>query len=293
MTNRIAAVVVAVVVALAARAQSKEAQLLFQRGREAAIRGDAKNAAPFFEKAVALEPKNARYHYHLAGAYGQIARSAGPFTALSTGRKAAAELETAVGLDPNYIQARFGLIEFFLVAPAIAGGSKERALEQAREIRKRDPIDGHRAFARIHVDAEKPDLARKELDEMIRAYPNSPRAQYHYGVHLMVRDKNPSAAMMAFENAARLDPAYMPAYFQIGHAAALAANNFARGEEALRKYLAHRPGDDEPSLARAHYWLGMLFEKQGRNADARASYAASLKLNPTQKDAGDAMKRVR
>lgn len=46
--------------------------------------------------------------------------------------------------------------------------------------------------------------------------------------------------------------ARMPAYFQIGHVAALAASNFARGEETLKKYLAYRPKDDEPSVARAH-----------------------------------------
>ena len=64
------------------------------------------------------------------------------------------------------------------------------------------------------------------------------------------------------------------------------------GEETLRAYLTHRPAEDEPSHARTHYWLGLLYEKQGRKADARANYAASLKLNPSSADVKDAMKRV-
>jgi TolA-binding protein len=69
-------------------------------------------------------------------------------------------------------------------------------------------------------------------------------------------------------------------------------SNFAQGEEALRKYLAYTPKSGEPSHARAHYWLGQIFEKQGKKAEAKASFATSLKLNPNQKDVAEALKRV-
>ena len=60
----------------------------------------------------------------------------------------------------------------------------------------------------------------------------------------------------------------------------------------LKKYLAYSPKDDEPSIARADDWLGGINEKQGKKAEAKASYAASLKINPNQKDVDAAMKRV-
>ncbi|MEO8348479.1 MAG: tetratricopeptide repeat protein [Acidobacteriota bacterium] len=47
-----------------------------------------------------------------------------------------------------------------------------------------------------------------------------------------------------------------------------------------------------PSAARARYWLGAVYEKQGRKSEAKASYSASLKINPNQEDAAEAMKRV-
>ena len=50
------------------------------------------------------------------------------------------EFEKAVKLDPNYIDARFGLMEFYLMAPRLMGGGADKAREQAVEIRKRDVV---------------------------------------------------------------------------------------------------------------------------------------------------------
>ncbi len=166
------------------------------------------------------------------------------------------------------------------------------AIEQATEIGKRDAIDGHRAFARIHTAAKKPDLARKEYVEMVKAHPASARAHYQFGVYLMLTEKNYRSAGDELETAVRLDPSYMPAYFRIGHLAAIGGSSFARGEVALKKYLAYRPKDDEPPIARAHYWLGAIHEKRGNKAEAKSNYAASLRINPNQKDVDAAMKRV-
>jgi TolA-binding protein len=84
----------------------------------------------------------------------------------------------------------------------------------------------------------------------------------------------------------------MPAYFRLGQLAVLSNGNLAHGEELLRKYLTYTPKENEPSLARAHYWLGQIFEKQGKKAEAKASFTTSLKLNPNQKDVAEALKRV-
>jgi Tfp pilus assembly protein PilF len=277
---------------LSAGAQTNDAQARYQRGRDAITHGDPKKAADYFEKAVALKPNNAEYHYQLAMAYGQAAAGAGMFKAMSMAKKMKAELERAIQLDPNLIPARFALLEFHVVAPAMFGGTESAAIVQATEIRKRDAIEGHRAYARIHTGAKKPDLARKEYVDMVKEQPASARAHYLFGVYLMLTEKNYKSASDELESAVRLDPSYMPAYFQIGHVAALAANNFARGEETLKKYLAYRPKEEEPSIARAYYWLGGIYEKLGKKAEAKSNYAASLKINPNQKDVDAAMKRV-
>ncbi len=290
--KRLAAILCIATLSLSAGAQTNDPQALDQRGRDAILRGAPEEAVEYFEKAIALKPNDAGYHYRLGNAYGMGAAAAGMFGKMSMAKKAKVEWERAVQLDPNLIPARFALLEFNAIAPAMFGGSESTAMEQAVEIRKRDAIEGHRAFARIHTAAQKPDLARKEYVDMLKEQPASARAHYFFGVYLMLTEKNYKSASDEFESVLRLDPAWMPAYFQIGHVAALAANNFARGDDALKKYLGYRPKDDEPSIARAWYWLGALYEKQGKKAQAKSSYAASLKINPNQKDAGVAMKRI-
>lgn len=290
--KRIAPILFLAALALPAGAQSNDAPALSELGRDALTRGRPKEAAAHLEKAVAQKPNDARYRFQLGNAYGQAARDAGIFGFMSLWKKATAEWERAVRLDPNFLPARFALLEFHAFQMAISGARESAAKEQAAEIRKRDAIEGHRAFARLHIAANQPKLVRKEYADMIRAHPKSARARYFFGVHQMLREENYKAARDEFEAVLRLDPSYMPAYFQIGHVAALDGNDLAAGEQALKKYLAYRPKDDEPSLARAHYWLGGVYERQGRKAEAKASYAASLKINRNQDDVRGAMKRL-
>jgi cytochrome c-type biogenesis protein CcmH/NrfG len=260
-------------------------------GEAAYDRGDFDAAAKAFESAVALEPGNAKVHYTLGTVYGRQAQKASLFRMASLAKKAKQAMERAVELDPDYIEARFGLLEYYLAAPGFAGGSEEKAAGQAAEIRKRDALAGHRAMARIYSKQKKPDLARKEYVDAVREQPNSAKAHYFLGVFLM-NEKNWSGSLHELEMAQKLDPAFMPAYFRLGQHAARSEINYARGEEFLRKYLAYKPADDEPQHANAWYWLGQLQEKQGRKAEAKTSYANALKLAPASEDVKAALKRV-
>jgi len=265
---------------------------LVDEGRAALQRNDADTAANLLEKAVAQSPNSAEAHYFLGTAYGTQAQRASIFSKAGLAKKTQAEFERAVQLDPNYINARFALVEYDMLAPGFIGGGEQKAIEQANEIRKRDALAGHRAWAFIYARQKKPDLAHKELVDAVKEQPNSPKAHYWLGVSYFTPDKNYKAANEEFETAIKLDPTFMPSWFQLGHVAALSGANLQRGEEALQKYLAYIPKQDEPPLYRAHYWLGAIYEKQGKKSDARASYSTSLRLYPGQKDVAEALKRV-
>jgi Tfp pilus assembly protein PilF len=205
--------------------------------------------------------------------------------------KIRAEFEKAVALDPNYIEARFALIDFYTVAPGFMGGSQEKAAQQAAEIKKRNSVEGHRAFARVYMRQKKVDLARKEYVDAVRENPTSARAHYLLGVFLM-NDKNWAGSLQELETALRLDPKHMVAYLRIGQNAALSGQNFARGEESLRRYLTHTPTEQEPGHYSTWYYLGMIQEKQGKKAEAKASFLNAKKLAPQSKEIAEALKRV-
>lgn len=260
-------------------------------GQAALDRNDNEKAAEHLEKAIALDPKKAEYHFLLGQAYGELAQKAGLLGKAGLAKKTKAAFERAVELDPNSVDARMALISYYLMAPGFMGGSPDKAREQAAEIKKRDALAGHRAIARIHRHEKKPELARKEMVAAVREQPKSPAAHYFLGNQYFA-DKMYAEALHEYEYALQLDAAFMPAWFRIGVVAADTNSDHARGESSLKKYLAHKPGDDEPSLASAWYYLGKLYETQGRKADAKSSYTSALKLVPDDKDVREALKRV-
>jgi tetratricopeptide (TPR) repeat protein len=267
-----------------------EAELI-AAAKAALDRDDNEKAADLLEQAIKINPRNPETHLMLASAYGDLAQKAGIFKQASLGKKAKAELERTVELDPRNFEARNGLISFYLMAPGIIGGSEEKALEQAAEIRKIDALRGHRAYARVYITQKKPELARKEAVEAVREAPNSAPAHYFLG-NMWFNDKNWPNALHEYDYALKLDAAFMPAKFRIGAVAAESGTNQARGEELLKEYLAYKPGDEEPRLVSAWFYLGKLYEKMGRKADAKQAYVNAQKLAPKSKEVAEALKRV-
>ena len=90
------------------------------------------------------------YHSWLAQAYGIKAMNSNFIKKISLARKMRKECELAVKLDPMNVDARRGLMEIFLQAPKIVGGSTEKALHQAGEIIKIDSLEGLLAYGKIY-----------------------------------------------------------------------------------------------------------------------------------------------
>jgi Tfp pilus assembly protein PilF len=262
-------------------------------GRSALQRGEAEKAVDLFSKAVAAQPNDATAHYLLGVAYREQAMQASMFERASLAQKVKPELERAVELDPNHIDARFALVTYYLLAPAFMGGGADKAQAQAAEIKRRNPVEGHRAYANIYAQDKKHDLVRKEFVDAVRENPTSARAHYLLGTYLMSEtEKNWTGSLQELEAAAKLDPAYMPTYVRIGQHSLKSGSNYVRGEESLRKYLGYKPTESEPKLSSAWYSLGQLQQKQGKNADAKQSYLNALKVAPNDKDATEALKKL-
>src|SRR5687767_360104 len=107
------------------------------------------------EKAVQIQPSNSTYHLWLGRAYGQKASNASFLTALGWARKVRKEFETAVEQSADNLDARFDLMEFYLEAPALIGGGRDKAEAQAGEIARRNPRLGYTARARLFEEDKK------------------------------------------------------------------------------------------------------------------------------------------
>jgi tetratricopeptide (TPR) repeat protein len=229
----------------------------YRLGRLALMRNEPEEAVKWLEKATTLAPRSSPYFKALGDAYGLSAQMAGLFSKLGFARKCLAAYEKGVALDPQSVSARYALFDFYRTAPAIVGGGLDKARAQAQEIQKLDVVRGTLAL-----------------------------------VEVSVVDKKYEEAFAILEDFRRSHPEVLDAVYQIGRVAVLSGLRLDEGAAALKDYLAHTPNENQPPFWAAHWRLGQIFEQKGDPAAARAEYEAALKLNPTQPQLIEAMKRL-
>jgi tetratricopeptide (TPR) repeat protein len=275
----------------AVREDARDARAASYLGRVLLADGEADRSVEWLEKSVALEESNAEYHLWLGRAYGARAIRASVLKQPALARKVKKEFERASQLDPDNLEARFGLIEYYLRAPAIMGGSRKKADEQAQEIRRRNALQGYRAFGRIAEHEKDFDKALSEYARAADEFAGQAEPSYWIGA-LHARKKEYAKAFAVYEKLLERDPRQLAARYEIGSVAALSGQNLERGEECLKLYLQHDPLPDEPTPASAHYRLGLLYEKKGSRDLARREYSAALELEPFFPEAREALKKI-
>lgn len=241
-------------------------------------------AATWFEKAAELDPRNAQAQHWLGVAYGRQAVGANPLRQAVLARRTKHAFERAVELDPNLLESRQFLLQFYLIAPGVVGGSRDKALVQAREIAKRDAVRGHLAMGAVHDAADDAVGAEREYQAAITAAPDS--VDGYYGLALMYqRTKQYAKAFDTYERVLARRPAETRARYLIGRTAAISGERLDRAETALREYLKPRPDASQQGNASAHYLLGVVYEKRGDAAAAKREFDLSKQMDPNQAEA--------
>ncbi|MEM1093178.1 MAG: tetratricopeptide repeat protein [Bacteroidota bacterium] len=248
-------------------------------------------AIPLLERAVKAEPDNADAHYWLGAAYGIKAQNSGMLRQARLAPKIRKQFERAVDLDPRHLEAREGLMEYYLQAPSIAGGDKNKALEQAQAIAGINQERGFFALIRAHS-------AREEWDQVEGVYQQgiaetgNVNLQVELGYFYQRRERF-ADAMTTFEAILEAQPANLTALYQVGRTAALSGDFLERGAEALEAYVQQETGPRQPGHDSAYHRLGMVYAHQGRTDDARAAYEQALAINPDNEAAQEAMRKLK
>lgn len=150
-----------------------EFQRRLQAGRVLYERDRYDDAIKEFREAVKLQPNNSMAHLWLARALGRKTEKANPLRQAFMVGGVREEFEKAVQLDPNNLEARSDLLEFYLDAPSTFGGGVDKARQQAAAIAKLDPAEGHNAAARIAEKEKRYDVAEREYRAAVEAKPDS------------------------------------------------------------------------------------------------------------------------
>ncbi|MDZ7291058.1 MAG: tetratricopeptide repeat protein [candidate division KSB1 bacterium] len=306
----------------------QDARAAYYLGRVSLVDNDFDAAIEWFERALEIEKDSALCHLWLGRAYGRKAMSANIIKKASLAKKVLAEFEQAVRLAPDNLEARFALLQYYIMAPGIMGGSKGKAREQAQEIKTYNLLQGHIAFGMIYESEKQYDQAQAEYQNAIAAFPDSIQAydalallfqrreQYDEAIaltndviarfpdkrkdsylrlgQLHVQMKQYDKALASFDQALALDREYWNGYYQIGRLGALSGQYLDRAEQGLKIFIENAPkGDNFPSLAWAHVRLGMIYEHRGNKELAAAEFHQALKLDPKHEEAKKALKRVK
>ena len=288
---------------------------------------DLDGALPLAQHAVDLDGKNSNYHLTLGQILGEMAARASMFSAGSLAVKFRKEVEIAIELNPTNLDALDSMMQFKFQAPGLMGGSKDEARALAEKITTLNASEGYMAHAELAELEKNPAQEEAYFLKAVEANPKNygaltalakfcsqpPHAKYdeaakraHAALQL---DPNQIGAywilarVFAFQErwgdleqilatAEKNVPDDLRPFYEAAQALLEAGKEFPRAEGYAKKYLTQEPEGGEPDSAEAHRLLGLSYEKEGRNAEARAEIQTALQLRPNFRAAKDDLKRL-
>lgn len=306
-----------------AASRPDDPRTLYLQSRFKLMIGDAQAALPLAERAATIAPREADYRYQVAACVGTQAQNAGKLKALGLAKRFKREAEATLALDPRHVDAFDGLISFYSQAPGIAGGDDKRAAALADSLVRIDPARGRLAQATLFFRDKKEDKGEQALRQALAAVPDDYRvrmtlvrflatdtrkkweeAETHAKAALAIAPGRIAAyAALAglyahlgrwddldkiLAEAERAVPDNRSAHYQAARTLLGDDKEPARAERLFRVYLASEPEIGAPTLAHAHWRLGLVIEKQGRKPEALAEVQQALALKP---DLGDDAKK--
>ena len=289
--------------------------------------GEHKTPLPLAEKAVALDRQTAKYHRQLAEVLGVSAQHAGIFQQLLLARRFRKEIDTAIELDSRDLQAQRDLLEFYLLAPGIAGGDPRKAETTAARIAEIDLPEGFLAKARIADSLKRTGEQEAYLRQAAEAKPPNYRARIALArFYLEPAYTNPAAAEAAARQALEIHddrveaytvlaeiyairaewntletvlnqstrhvPDDLTPYYRAAERLLAAGREPERAERYLRSYLSQEAEGNAPPAAQAHWKLGLALEIEGNRSAAVGEWQESVRLDPAS-PAGLDLKRRR
>jgi tetratricopeptide (TPR) repeat protein len=233
-------------IALIDQAKFTEAKLLFEQ----ILKDDDKNAEAHYqlglilynhnykdrnvdeavdhlEEAVDLNPKNADYQFLYGAAIGEKTQHAGIFKKAFLAPKIKEAFARAVELNPKLVLARYGLAQYYLMAPSIMGGDEEKGWKEIDEIIKLDEVMGRSLKATMLARAqkknygyfqlrnEKADEATKYFEKYVELRPDTADS-YQSLAEALLKSSELDQAMINLKKSLSIDKNFVPAIISLG-----------------------------------------------------------------------------
>ena len=209
-------------------------------------------------------------------------------------------LEKAIELDPGFTNSYGELIGFYLGAPAIAGGSNQKAMEIAVSL---EPVDAKLATLNKAMVFKKDGKTEKALSLLVSLHEQDPKddeATLELGL-TYVETKDYSKAKKIFDVGVDIKGThYLENLYQAGKVRILAQVELEQSVECFDAYLkgleSEKAGggvsSGRPSMSDALWRMGEAYQALHNSPQARTCFQEALKLNPDHELARKALKKL-
>jgi len=239
-------------------------------------------AAESCQAAATQAPDSSSVHYWLGRAYGEQARRAPRLTAFMLARKLHAQFEKAIALDPSNVAAYDALGEFYVEAPAIAGGGIAKALALKGRLQALSPARAHALAAEIAESEKNYPLAEQECKAQIASSHHPPEAWMDLAGFYRRRGEM-DAMVSAIQKGIALDKDHDLAMVDGARLLIQTGRNLPEAARWLQEYLASsHQSEDAPAFA-VHAELARLLEQMGETPAAQQQMAQVEMLAPGYK----------
>jgi tetratricopeptide (TPR) repeat protein len=243
------------------------------------------------EKAADLDPNNSQFHLWLGRIYGEKADKSSFLTAAGLAGKVRDEFETAVRLDPNNVEARTDLAEFYVEAPGFVGGGRDKAQAQAESLLKLEPARAHWVNGRLAEKRKDFTVAEEEYREAIEVSHGSATNWLNLGLFYKHREQwDEMQQTLTRVRTAPLD--HPDALVDAADALIHTQRNLPEAVQLLHAYLNSSGKVEQAPAFKVHYLLGTAAEQLGDRQGAAAEYRSALDLAHEFQPAQQALQRV-
>lgn len=242
-----------------------------------------------YKTLVDKNQKSAEYHYKYGGAMGMKALESSKFTALGMITDIENSFKKAAELDPNHINVRWALVEYYMKLPTIFGGSKNMALKYAYQLEQLSKVDGYLAKGYIFEYDEEPELAEKYYKLAIKE--GGSLWCYDKLTTFYEKQKQPEKALANLEIAKEKHKRNALDY-EMGKLAAEYNIELQKGVQCLQTYLKNYSPEDRVPKAWAHYRLSQIYAHKKNKVAALKYIDLALAESPKTKSFKDEKQKI-
>ncbi|NND63968.1 MAG: tetratricopeptide repeat protein [Flavobacteriaceae bacterium] len=249
------------------------------------IAGYAKDwdtAISYYEPLVEKDPNNANYHFKLGGSLGMKALSISRIRALSYVGDIKKHFEKAAKLDPNHIETRWALVEYYIQLPGIIGGSERKAIKYANELGKISAVDGYLANGYVAEYSKRPEDAEKFYKQAIAV--GGSVHTYEKLTNLYESTNQPEKALETVSKCLKAHNRNQ-LHYQIGKIAAQYNLDAELGINCLQKYIENHSVRDGVPKDWAYYRLAQIYKNLGKKQQALQWINKALTSRPNFEEA--------